>query len=128
MLLRGWRNYLYDQYGRTYLDAYNNVPHVGHAHPRLQALASRQLQMINTNTRYLHPAQIKFADALRARLPAHLDHFYFLTSGSEANELALSLARAHTGQKHMIVQDHAYHGHTTGTIDISPYKFNGPGG
>lgn len=128
MLLRGWRNYLYDQYGRTYLDAYNNVPHVGHAHPRLQALASRQLQMINTNTRYLHPAQIKFADALRARLPAHLDHFYFLTSGSEANELALRLARAHTGQKHMIVQDHAYHGHTTGTIDISPYKFNGPGG
>ena len=94
MLLRGWRNYLYDQYGRTYLDAYNNVPHVGHAHPRLQALASRQLQMINTNTRYLHPAQIKFADALRARLPAHLDHFYFLTSGSEANELALRLARA----------------------------------
>ncbi|MGB2319210.1 MAG: aminotransferase class III-fold pyridoxal phosphate-dependent enzyme, partial [Candidatus Puniceispirillum sp.] len=128
MLLRGWRNYLYDQYGRTYLDAYNNVPHVGHAHPRLQAIAARQLQMINTNTRYLHPAQIKFADALRARLPAHLDHFYFLTSGSEANELALRLARAHTGQKHMIVQDHAYHGHTTGTIDISPYKFNGPGG
>jgi 4-aminobutyrate aminotransferase-like enzyme len=71
---------------------------------------------------------MKFADALRARLPAHLDHFYFLTSGSEANELALRLARAHTGQKHMIVQDHAYHGHTTGTIDISPYKFNGPGG
>ena len=128
MLLRGWGNYLYDQYGRTYLDAYNNVPHVGHAHPRLQAIAARQLQMINTNTRYLHPAQIKFADALRARLPAHLDHFYFLTSGSEANELALRLARAHTGQKHMIVQDHAYHGHTTGTIDISPYKFNGPGG
>ncbi|MBT6416069.1 aminotransferase class III-fold pyridoxal phosphate-dependent enzyme [Candidatus Puniceispirillum sp.] len=128
MLLRGWRNYLYDQYGRTYLDAYNNVPHVGHAHPRLQAIAARQLQMINTNTRYLHPAQIKFADALRARLPTHLDHFYFLTSGSEANELALRLARAHTGQKHMIVQDHAYHGHTTGTIDISPYKFNGPGG
>lgn len=128
MLLRGWRNYLYDQYGRTYLDAYNNVPHVGHAHPRLAALAARQLQMINTNTRYLHPAQIKFADALRARLPAHLDHFYFLTSGSEANELALRLARAHTRQKHMIVQDHAYHGHTTGTVDISPYKFNGPGG
>lgn len=128
MLLRGWRNYLYDQYGRTYLDAYNNVPHVGHAHPRLQAIAARQLQMINTNTRYLHPAQIKFADSLRARLPDHLDHFYFLTSGSEANELALRLARAHTGQKHMIVQDHGYHGHTTGTIDISPYKFNGPGG
>lgn len=127
-LLRGWKHYLYDEYGRTHLDAYNNVPHVGHAHPRLQAIAARQLSLINTNTRYLHPAQMKFADALRQRLPDHLTHCYFLTSGSEANELALRLARAHTGGKAMIVQDHAYHGHTTGTIDISPYKFNGPGG
>ena len=127
-LLRGWKHYLYDEAGRTYLDAYNNVPHVGHAHPRLQEIAATQLQLINTNTRYLHPAQMQFADALRDRMPAHLTHCYFVTSGSEANELALRLARAHTGQTGMIVQDHAYHGHTTGTIDLSPYKFNGPGG
>ena len=127
-LLRGWKHYLYDESGRTHLDAYNNVPHVGHAHPRLQEIAATQLQLINTNTRYLHPAQMRFADALRARMPAHLTHCYFVTSGSEANELALRLARAHTGQTGMIVQDHAYHGHTTGTIDLSPYKFNGPGG
>jgi 4-aminobutyrate aminotransferase-like enzyme/Ser/Thr protein kinase RdoA (MazF antagonist) len=127
-LLRGWRHYLYDEMGRTFLDAYNNVPHVGHAHPRINALIEQQIKLINTNTRYLHPAQMDFADALRQRLPDHLTHCYFLTSGSEANELALRLARAHTGRRGIIVQDHAYHGHTTGTIDISPYKFNGPGG
>jgi len=127
-ILRGWRHYLYDQHGRTHLDAYNNVPHVGHAHPRIAAVIERQSRLLNTNTRYLHPLQMRFADALRARLPSHLTHCYFVTSGSEANELALRLARAHTGRQGMIVQDHAYHGHTTGTIDISPYKFNGPGG
>ena len=127
-ILRGWRHYLYDQYGRTYLDAYNNVPHVGHAHPRIAAVIERQSRLLNTNTRYIHPLQMQFADAIRAKLPAHLTHCYFVTSGSEANELALRLARAHGGRRGMIVQDHAYHGHTTGTIDISPYKFNGPGG
>jgi len=127
-ILRGWRHYLYDQHCRTHLDAYNNVPHVGHAHPRIAAVIERQSRLLNTNTRYLHPLQMRFADALRAKLPAHLTHCYFVTSGSEANELALRLARAHTGRRGMIVQDHAYHGHTTGTIDISPYKFNGPGG
>ncbi|MGC6453133.1 MAG: aminotransferase class III-fold pyridoxal phosphate-dependent enzyme [Candidatus Puniceispirillaceae bacterium] len=127
-ILRGWRHYLYDQHGRTHLDAYNNVPHVGHAHPRIAAVIERQSRLVNTNTRYLHPLQVRFADALRAKLPPHLTHCYFVTSGSEANELALRLARAHTGRRGMIVQDHAYHGHTTGTIDISPYKFNGPGG
>ena len=127
-ILRGWRHYLYDQHGRTHLDAYNNVPHVGHAHPRIAAVIERQSRLLNTNTRYIHPLQMRFADALRAKLPAHLTHCYFVTSGSEANELALRLARAHTGRRGMVVQDHAYHGHTTGTIDISPYKFNGPGG
>ena len=127
-ILRGWRHYLYDQLGRTHLDAYNNVPHVGHAHPRIADVIDRQSRLLNTNTRYIHPVQMRFADALRAKLPSHLTHCYFVTSGSEANELALRLARAHTGRRGMIVQDHAYHGHTTGTIDISPYKFNGPGG
>ena len=127
-ILRGWRHYLYDQHGRTHLDAYNNVPHVGHAHPRIAAVIERQSRLLNTNTRYIHPLQMRFADALRAKLPPHLTHCYFVTSGSEANELALRLARAHSGRRGMIVQDHAYHGHTTGTIDISPYKFNGPGG
>ncbi|MEC7156429.1 MAG: peptidoglycan DD-metalloendopeptidase family protein, partial [Pseudomonadota bacterium] len=71
-ILRGWRHYLYDQYGRTHLDAYNNVPHVGHAHPRIAAVIDRQSRLLNTNTRYIHPLQMQFADAVRAKLPAHL--------------------------------------------------------
>lgn len=126
--VRGWKSHLYDEMGRPYLDAYNNVPHVGHAHPRIQALAARQLTMINTNTRYLHPAQIEFAEALLAKMPAKFSRVYFVNSGSEANELSMRLARAYTGGKGMIVQDHGYHGNTTGAIDISPYKFNGKGG
>jgi len=126
--VRGWKAHLYDELGRPYLDAYNNVPHVGHAHPRIQAVAARQLTMLNTNTRYLHPAQIGFAETLLAKLPETFTRVYFVNSGSEANELAMRLARAYTGAKGMVVQDHGYHGNTTGAIDISPYKFNGKGG
>jgi len=128
LFLRGWKSYLYDQMGRPYLDAYNNVPHVGHAHPRIQAVAARQLGLINTNTRYLHPAQIDFAEALLAKMPEKFTRVYLVNSGSEANELSMRLARAYTGAKGMVVQDHGYHGNTTGAIDISPYKFNGKGG
>ncbi|MDW8403125.1 aminotransferase class III-fold pyridoxal phosphate-dependent enzyme [Chloroflexus sp.] len=127
-LLRGWRHYLFDEWGRAYLDAYNNVPHVGHAHPRIQAVAAQQLRMLNTNTRYLHPAQIAFAHELLAKFPPSLSVCFFVNSGSEANELALRLARAATGGRDMITIDHGYHGHTTGAIDISAYKFNHPAG
>lgn len=127
-LVRGWRHYLFDDWGNTYLDAYNNVPHVGHAHPRIQAVAAQQLRMINTNTRYLHPAQIAFAHELLAKLPPPLSVCFFVNSGSEANELALRLARTFTGARDMITIDHGYHGHTTGAIDISAYKFNHPAG
>ncbi|WP_322490042.1 aminotransferase class III-fold pyridoxal phosphate-dependent enzyme [Chloroflexus sp.] len=127
-LLRGWRHYLFDKWGMAYLDAYNNVPHVGHAHPRLQAVAAQQLRLLNTNTRYLHPAQIAFAHELLAKLLPSLSVCFFVNSGSEANELALRLARAATGGRDMITIDHGYHGHTTGAIDISAYKFNHPAG
>ncbi|MFK7765012.1 MAG: aminotransferase class III-fold pyridoxal phosphate-dependent enzyme [Roseobacter sp.] len=128
MLLRGWRHHMFDEWGRTYLDAYNNVPHVGHAHPRLQAVAADQLKRINTNTRYLHPAQIAFAEKLLSKLPDRFQSCFFVNSGSEANELALRLARAQTGAKGMITPDHGYHGNTTGAIEISAYKFAKPGG
>lgn len=128
MLLRGWRHHMFDEWGRAYLDAYNNVPHVGHAHPRLQAVAAHQLQRINTNTRYLHPAQIAFAEKLLSKLPDRFETCFFVNSGSEANELALRLARAQTGAKGMITPDHGYHGNTTGAIEISAYKFAKPGG
>jgi len=128
LLLRGWQHYLFDQCGRPYLDVYNNVPHVGHSHPRLQSVVSEQLKRLNTNTRYMHPAQSAFARKLLAKMPEQLCVCYFVNSGSEANELALRLSRAYTGGRGMITPDHGYHGNTTGAIDISAYKFNAAGG
>ncbi|TNF60648.1 MAG: aminotransferase class III-fold pyridoxal phosphate-dependent enzyme [Rhodobacteraceae bacterium] len=128
MLLRGWRHHLFDEWGRPFLDAYNNVPHVGHAHPRIQAVAADQLKRMNSNTRYLHPAQTDFADKILSKLPERFEVCFFVNSGSEANELALRLARTHTGAKGMVTPDHGYHGNTTGAIDISAYKFAKPGG
>lgn len=128
MLVRGWQHHLFDEWGRPYLDAYNNVPHVGHAHPRIQAVAADQLRRMNSNTRYLHPAQTAFADKLLSKLPDPLEVCFFVNSGSEANELALRLLRAYTGTNGMITPDHGYHGNTTGAIDLSAYKFNAKGG
>ena len=127
-IVRGWMQYLYDDRGRAYLDVYNNVPLVGHSHPRVVRAAQAQLALLNTNTRYLHDNVNRYAERLTEKLPAPLGVCFFVNSGSEANELALRLARAHTGREDVIVLEHAYHGHTTTLIDLSPYKFNGPGG
>jgi 4-aminobutyrate aminotransferase-like enzyme/Ser/Thr protein kinase RdoA (MazF antagonist) len=127
-IVRGWMQYLYDHTGRRYLDGYNNVPHVGHSHPRVVQAAAEQMLVLNTNTRYLHDRLALFAERLIATLPDPLCVCYFVNSGSEANELALRLARAHSRRRDVIVLDAAYHGNTTTLIDISPYKFNGPGG
>jgi 4-aminobutyrate aminotransferase-like enzyme/Ser/Thr protein kinase RdoA (MazF antagonist) len=127
-IVRGWRQYLYDQTGRAYLDVYNNVPIVGHSHPRVVRAAQQQLALLNTNTRYLHDNIARYAEELTALMPEPLKICYFLNSASEANELALRLARAHTKRYNIIVLEAAYHGHTNALIDISPYKFNGPGG
>jgi 4-aminobutyrate aminotransferase-like enzyme/Ser/Thr protein kinase RdoA (MazF antagonist) len=126
--VRGWMQYMFDETGRRYLDAYNNVPHVGHCHPEVAAAAQRQMTVLNTNTRYLHDTINRYAESLCATLPAPLRVCFFVNSASEGNELALRLARAYTGQRDMIVVDAAYHGHTTSLIDISPYKNAGPGG
>ncbi|MGH7459898.1 MAG: aminotransferase class III-fold pyridoxal phosphate-dependent enzyme, partial [Longimicrobiales bacterium] len=127
-ILRGWRQHLYDDEGQPYLDAVNNVAHVGHSHPRVVAALRRQAAVLNTNTRYLHHELERYADRLSSTLPSGLSVCYFVCSGSEANELALRLARAHTQASDVIVIDAAYHGNTTTLIDLSPYKFNGPGG
>ncbi len=126
--VRGWMQYLYDETGRAFLDAYNNVPIVGHSHPRVVQAAQAQLALLNTNTRYLHDNLTRYAERLTALMPDPLRVCFILNSASEANELALRLARTFTGHEHMIVLDAAYHGHTGGLVDISPYKFNGPGG
>jgi 4-aminobutyrate aminotransferase-like enzyme len=90
--------------------------------------AQEQLALLNTNTRYLHDKVNRYAERLARLLPAPLRVCFFVNSGSEANELALRLARAHTKREDVIVLEHAYHGHTGTLIDISPYKFDGPGG
>jgi 4-aminobutyrate aminotransferase-like enzyme/Ser/Thr protein kinase RdoA (MazF antagonist) len=127
-IVRGWRQYLYDETGRAFLDAYNNVPLVGHSHPRVVRAAQEQLALLNTNTRYLHENILRYAERLTALMPKPLQVCYFVNSGSEANELALRLARTYTRSEDVIVLEHAYHGHTSSLIDISPYKFDGPGG
>jgi 4-aminobutyrate aminotransferase-like enzyme/Ser/Thr protein kinase RdoA (MazF antagonist) len=127
-IVRGRMQYLYDDTGRAFLDVYNNVPLVGHSHPRVVQAVQEQVALLNTNTRYLHDNVNRYAERLTRLLPQPLRVCYFVNSGSEANELALRLARAHTGREDVIVLEHAYHGHTTTLIDVSPYKFDGPGG
>jgi 4-aminobutyrate aminotransferase-like enzyme/Ser/Thr protein kinase RdoA (MazF antagonist) len=122
-IVRGSGPYLYDADGTEYLDLVNNVAHVGHCHPRVVEAGARQMAVLNTNTRYLHQSVIDYARRLAATLPDPLHVCFFVNSGSEANDLALRLAAAHTGREDVIVLDHAYHGHLRSTIDLSPYKF-----
>lgn len=127
-IVRGWKQYLYDSTGRVYIDAYNNVAHVGHCHPRVVRAATAQYGLLSTNTRYLNDAMQEYARRLTATLPSALEVCYFVNSASEANELALRLMKAYTNAQDIIVLEAAYHGHTTTLIDISPYKHDGPGG
>jgi 4-aminobutyrate aminotransferase-like enzyme/Ser/Thr protein kinase RdoA (MazF antagonist) len=127
-VVRGWRQYLFDDVGRRYIDAYNNVPHVGHAHPRVVAAGQRQMALLNTNTRYLNDVVNEYAERLTATFPTPLSVCYLVNSASEANELALRLVRAYTRRRDMIVLEAAYHGNTTGLIDLSPYKHASRGG
>lgn len=127
-IVRGEGQYLFDEQGRAYLDCVNNVCHIGHCHPRVVDAAAGQMATLNTNTRYLHDRLVEYARRLTATMPGDLEVCFFVCSGSEANELALRLARSATGRRDVIVVEGAYHGNTTGLIEISPYKFDGHGG
>ncbi len=127
-IVRGEGAYLFDADGRAYLDCVNNVAHVGHAHPRVVEAGIAQMRLLNTNTRYLHEHVVRYAERLAALLPDHLEVCFFTNSGSEANELALRLARAASGRPTVATVDVAYHGNTQRLVQVSPYKFNGPGG
>ena len=118
-LVRGEGVWLYDAAGRKYLDMYNNVPHVGHCHPRVVEAICRQAATLNTHTRYLHGNILECAERLTGKLPAQLDTAMFCCTGSEANELALRIARSATGRRGVIVADYAYHGNTQAIYEIT---------
>ena len=119
-LVRGRGTRLIDASGRSYLDAYNNVPHVGHCHPEVVAAIARQAALLNTNTRYLHASVLDYAERLVATLPEPLRVCIFVCSGSEANDLAWRLARAHSGGGGALVVEGAYHGTTDAIAALSP--------
>jgi len=127
-IVAGLGTRLYDPNGRAYLDCVNNVAHVGHGHPHVVDAVQRQVGLLNTNTRYLHERLGRYTQQLSARFPAPLRVCFLVNSGSEANDLALRLARAHTGGRDVLVLEGAYHGNLSSLIEISPYKYAGPGG
>lgn len=119
-VVRGSGTYLYDSDGNEYLDAYNNVPCIGHSHPAVAEAVARQLQTVNTNTRYLQPSVTSYAEDLLSTFPAALSNVVFTCSGSEANDLALRVAKYVTGHRGIIVTANAYHGVTETVAAISP--------
>lgn len=125
---RGALQYLYDDHGATFVDCVNNVSHVGHCHPVVVKAMQKQLAKLNTNTRYLHHSLVEYARMITSTLPSKLKICYFCNSGSEANDLAIRISRHFTKQKDVIVLDHAYHGTSTVAMELSPYKFDNPGG
>jgi 4-aminobutyrate aminotransferase-like enzyme/Ser/Thr protein kinase RdoA (MazF antagonist) len=124
-VVRGEGVWLLDAQGRRLLDAYNNVPVVGHCHPRVTEAVVRQTRALNTHSRYLYEPLIELAERLVATMPpdAGLDTVMLVNSGSEANDLAWRLATALSGQTGAIVTDFAYHGVTTAIADFSPEEW-----
>lgn len=127
-IVRGDGPYLIDTFGRKYLDTANNVNHVGHQHPKVVAAGQKQMSLLNTNTRYLHEELVNYTTALLKKFPKELSVVHIVNSGSEANELALRMAKAATGQKDMLAIEVGYHGNTNAVMDVSSYKFAAKGG
>lgn len=123
-IVRAKGQYMYNEKDEKYLDCINNVAHVGHCHPDVVRAGAKQMELLNTNSRFLHDSLVLYAQRLQATLPEKLSVCYFVNSGSEANDLALRLAWQYTGHKDIITLENAYHGHVSSLIDISPYKFH----
>jgi 4-aminobutyrate aminotransferase-like enzyme len=123
-LVRGEDVWLYDADGQAYLDAYNNVAHVGHCHADVVAAITRQAALLNTNTRYLHETVLDLSENLTAKLPPDLDVCFFVNSGSEANDIAWQMAKACTGNTGILVLDEAYHGISEATFAMSPSEYD----
>ncbi|PAU69603.1 4-aminobutyrate aminotransferase [Bifidobacterium italicum] len=119
-IVRGVGSHVFDEHGTDYLDAYNNVVSVGHCHPHVVEAVSRQASLLNTHTRYLHETILDYSEALLAKLPAQIDRITYQCTGSEANDLAIRIARNYTGGQGIIVTREAYHGNTDLISGFSP--------
>ena len=122
-MVRGSGAYLFDADGRKYLDAYNNVAHVGHCHPHVVDALHKQASILNTNTRYLHDTIITYAERLGDTFPGDLSVCMFVCTGTEANDLAMRIARVVTGNYGAIVTDNSYHGNSTLVTDLSTCEY-----
>ncbi|WP_434730243.1 aspartate aminotransferase family protein [Rhizobium binae] len=118
-LVRGEGVWLWDADGRRYLDCYNNVPHVGHCHPRVVEAITRQASTLNTHTRYLHEGILDYVERLTATFDRSLDAAILTCTGSEANDVALRMAQAVTGKTGVIATNHTYHGNTAAVSQLS---------
>ena len=118
-LVKGEGMWLWDDKGRKYLDFYNNVPSVGHCHPDVVEALVKQASALNINTRYLDQSLVEFGEALTAKLPDHLDNCVFACSGTEANDLAVQVARRATGDQGVLTAEYCYHGKSTLVLHLS---------
>jgi len=118
-LVRGKGVWLWDAAGKRYLDCYNNVPHVGHCHPRVVKAICRQAGILNTHTRYLHDLVLDYIERLTATLGHGISQAIMTCTGSEANDIALRMAQAVTGKTGIIATDNTYHGNTGATSVLS---------
>ena len=127
-IARGEMQYLFDFDGNRYLDLVNNVSHVGHCNIHVVQAGQRQMETLNTNSRYIYGGLTDYLSRVSSSLPPSLSTGFLVNSGSEANELAVRLARSYTKRHDIAVLEGAYHGHTGMLVELSPYKFRGPGG
>jgi len=119
-MVRAQGVWMYDADGRAYLDAYNNVPVVGHCHPHVVATLATQAARLNTHTRYLADAPVELADRLLSTMPAEIGNMVFVCTGSEANDLAIRVSKFVTGGTGFIITERAYHGTSETTSGMSP--------
>lgn len=119
-LVRGEGEYLFDDKGIKYLDMYNNVASIGHCHPAVVEAVNKQMQLLNTHTRYLHETIVDYSEKILAEMPSEVDKVMFMCTGSEANDLAIRVAQEYTGGKGIIVSQEAYHGTSALTSGCSP--------
>jgi ethanolamine-phosphate phospho-lyase len=120
--------YFYDTQGNTILDAYNNIPCVGHCHPKITEVTRNAMAKLNTNTRYIYPELTAYAEKLLGKFPCELSKVFFVNSGSAASDLAIRLVKSHTKRNKIVVMEHGYHGNTQTSMEASDYKFNNPKG